>query len=69
MTTATITVAQIHCGGCENTIRTALTRVDGVRSVQPSQRTNQVRVAYDETIVGETDLRAHLSELGFEPTG
>lgn len=68
MTTATITVAQIHCGGCENTIRTALSRLDGVRTVQPSQRTNQVRVAYDKTVVGETDLRAHLSELGFEPT-
>lgn len=69
MATATITVAQIHCGGCENTIRTALSRIDGVRTVQPSQRTNQVRVSYDETVVAETNLREHLSQLGFEPAG
>jgi copper chaperone CopZ len=35
MTTTTITVREIHCGGCENTIRAALPRLDGVRGVQP----------------------------------
>lgn len=68
MTTTSIAVAQIHCGGCENTIRTALSRLNGVHTVQPSQRTNQVRVSYDGAVIGEADLRDTLSELGFEPT-
>ena len=31
-------MGEIHCGGCENTIRTALSRLEGVRSVQPDHR-------------------------------
>lgn len=69
MTTTTITVAQIHCGGCENTIRTTLSRLDSVHSVRPDQRSNQVRISYDETRLGEDDLRAHMAELGFQPVG
>jgi copper chaperone CopZ len=44
MTTITIGVREIHCGGCENTIRVALSRLEGVRSVEPGHRTNRVRI-------------------------
>lgn len=47
MTTVTITVSEIHCGGCENTIRTAMCRLEGVRGVRPDHRTSQVRIAED----------------------
>lgn len=69
MTTATIKVGEIHCGACENTIRTALSRLEGVRSVRPSQDDNQVRVSYDEALVSEDDLRARLADIGYEPAG
>ncbi|GEM_PF-4709326 len=53
--------------GCENTIRTALSRVEGVRSVQPDHRTNQVKIAYDEARTDEGSLREILAGLGFDP--
>ncbi len=65
--TVTITVSEIHCGGCENTIRTALSRVEGVRSVQPDHRTNQVTIAYDKARTDENGLREVLAGLGFDP--
>lgn len=67
MTTVTITVRQIHCGGCENTIRTALSRLEAVRDVRPDHRTSQVRVSYDKARVTEAGLREALAGLGFEP--
>jgi copper chaperone CopZ len=67
MTTITIRVREIHCGGCENTIRVALSRLEGVRSVEPDHRTNRVRISYDEARVGEAGLREALAGLGFEP--
>lgn len=67
MATVTITVREIHCAACENTIRTALSRLDGVRSVRPDQRTSQVRISYDETAVGEDKLRTRLADLGYDP--
>ncbi|HUY47218.1 MAG TPA: heavy metal-associated domain-containing protein [Streptosporangiaceae bacterium] len=67
-TTTTIAVREIHCGGCENTIRAALSRMEGVHSVDPDHRTNRVRVAYDEARASEAGLREALAGLGFEPS-
>jgi copper chaperone CopZ len=65
--TVTIPVSEIHCESCENTIRVALSRLDGVLQVMPSAQANHVRVSYDETRVGEDGLRATLAELGYQP--
>lgn len=66
MTTTTLQVSEIHCASCENTIRTALSRLSGVVVVVPSAETNDVKVSFDETRVTEDDLRARLGEVGFE---
>lgn len=67
--TVTIPVTEIHCESCENTIRVALSRLDGVLQVLPSAQANRVRVSYDETRVGEDGLRATLAEAGYQPAG
>ena len=67
MTTRTLKVGQIHCANCENTIRTALSRLPGVALVLPSAERNDVKVSFDEARVGEDELRAALAEAGFEP--
>lgn len=67
MAAVTITVREIHCEGCENTIRTALSRIEGVRIVQPDHRTSQVKIAYDEARTDENSLRGTLAGLGFDP--
>jgi copper chaperone CopZ len=68
MSTITILVREIHCGGCEKTIRIALSRVEGVCGVQPDHRTNRVRISFDEARVSDAGLREVLAGLGFEPS-
>ena len=67
MLTRTFKVAEIHCAGCENTIRTALSGLPGVTLVLPSAERNDVKVSFDETQVTEEDLRARLGEAGYAP--
>lgn len=69
MTTSTFSVADIHCANCENTIRTALSRLPGVSVVVPSSATNDVKVSFDPTKVTEEQIRARLEEVGFAPVG
>ncbi len=67
MATTTFKVAEIHCAGCENTIRTALSGLAGVTLVVPSAERNDVKVSFDETRVTEEELRARLTDAGYEP--
>ena len=67
VTSTTITVQQIHCTGCANTIRTVLGRIEGVRSIQPDTETNAITVAFDEATLSEADIRDELAEIGFDP--
>lgn len=68
MITTTITVKDIHCESCENTIQTALSRLPGVVHIVPSAERNTVRVSYDEAMIGEDEVRRKLQEVGYEPT-
>jgi len=65
--TTTFKVDDIHCGSCENTIRTALSRLEGVAMVVPSAERNDVKVSFDDTRIAEERLRATLEEVGFAP--
>jgi copper chaperone CopZ len=67
MITRTFKVNEIHCASCENTIRTAMSRLPGVGVVLPSAERNDVKVSFDDTQVDEDRLRAVLAEVGFEP--
>jgi copper chaperone CopZ len=67
MITRIFNVSEIHCASCENTIRTALSRLPGVGAVVPSSATGDVRVSFDSAKVSEEQLRARLQEVGFEP--
>lgn len=67
MITRTFKVDEIHCASCENTIRTALSRLPGVAVVLASAERNDVRVSFDDTQVAEDQLRAALGDAGFEP--
>ena len=67
MVSRTFRVAEIHCGSCENTIKTSLSRMPGVAAVLPSAERNDVRVSFDDTLVSEDELRQALADVGFEP--
>lgn len=67
MRTSTFTVDDIHCGGCEQMIRTLVGDVAGVEQVDPDHRTNQVVVTYDESQVDDTAIMEALADTGFRP--
>lgn len=69
MVTTTLKVRDIDCASCEDTIRTALSRLPGVETVVPSGETNEVKVGYDEGATTEEAVRERLRDIGFEPLG
>lgn len=68
MRTDTYTVADIHCGGCERTIRTLMGDIKGVHDVEPDHQNNQVVVSYDETLLDDSAIRQALANTGFPTT-
>ncbi len=67
MITRTFHVAEIHCANCENTIKSALSKLPGVNVVVPSSASNDVKVSFDDTKVTEQELRDRLEKAGFAP--
>jgi copper chaperone CopZ len=61
----TFAVQEIHCEACENAIRKSLTRMDGIRTVDPDSSTNQVAVVFDETATDEQSIAERLATAGY----
>jgi copper chaperone CopZ len=57
---------KLHCEGCEQRVGRALKRLDGVREVEASYRSQRVEVDYDPGRVGEEEIRERLDLLGYE---
>ena len=60
-----LTVTGMKCGGCENTIKQALTGKDGIISVDTSHGDNWVAVEFDEAILEEDDVIELVENAGF----
>lgn len=58
-------VPQIHCQGCQSTISSALTGVDGIHEIDPDIATDAVTVAFDETRVDADRISELLADAGF----
>jgi copper chaperone CopZ len=58
-------VKEIHCGACEDAIRKSLSRMDGVRVIEPDAATNRVDVVYDETQTNQTAIAERLATSGY----
>lgn len=58
-------VQDIHCGACEDAIRTSLTRLEGVRVVEPDAATNRVEVVYDDAATGPDAIAERLETAGY----
>ena len=67
MRTVTIHVAEIHCESCEAAIRRGLGQLDGVHYVQAAAATDTVTVVFDQHAIDEADLRARLTDIGYDP--
>jgi copper chaperone CopZ len=68
MTQHTFAVQEIHCEACENAIRKSLSRLDGIRTVEPDASTNQVAVVYDEGATDKQAIAERLATAGYPVT-
>lgn len=60
-----ISVSGMKCGGCENTINTALSAIDGVMSVKASHQEKKVDVEFDPTKTDLEELEDAIIDAGF----
>ncbi|MDE3077144.1 MAG: heavy-metal-associated domain-containing protein [Chloroflexota bacterium] len=62
MATNTLKVPDISCEHCEHTIKSALSPLDGVRSVDVDIPAKSVQVTHDEAVIGIDRLKDVLAE-------
>lgn len=60
-----IPARRMYCDACSRRIRLELSKLDGVRSVEPDAVRKEVFVAYEPARMSEDRLRQELEELGF----
>ena len=61
-----LNVTGMKCGGCENTIKQALTGKAGILSVDTSHGDDRVEVEFDETTIEEDDVIELIEAAGFK---
>lgn len=65
MDTLTLNVTGMTCGGCENSVKRALGRLDGVSEVTASHADKKVVVTLDPAKVSEAQVRERITACGF----
>lgn len=66
MTTVTIAVQGMTCGGCVNSVTKALGRVDGVQTVHVSLEQNQATVTFDDSKTNLDELNNAIEDAGYD---
>ena len=64
-----IHIEGMHCHRCEQAIRKAMMRHDGVHEVEVDFASGQASVLFDPKSVSAEDLIAAVREAGYTPTG
>ena len=63
---ADINVSGMTCSACEVRVKTALTKVEGVKSAEASHQKGTATVAYDDAQTNEQQLREAINKTGFK---
>jgi copper chaperone CopZ len=62
-------VTGMTCEGCENTVKEAVNKVDGVTSSEASHVAELTTISYDTTLTDVDKLSAVINELGYKVEG
>lgn len=65
---AILKVPRIHCDGCVNTVTNAVKKLSGVKAVEASEVTKEVKIEFDPAQVTEQKIRQQLSQVGYPAT-
>ncbi|MCX6551797.1 MAG: cation transporter [Acidobacteria bacterium] len=69
MDTVTVRVTGMTCGGCENAVKRALGRLDGVAVVTASHVEQKVGVTFDPARVTLDQIAQKITAAGFTVAG
>ncbi len=67
MTKEIIIVEGMSCGHCEMKVKKAVESVEGVWEVEVNLRDKQVAIEYEERKTSLEQIKAAVSEAGYEP--
>ena len=59
----------MHCEGCSQSIQKSLSKVNGLRNVQPDFTNGEVRMEFDEGKVNVEKIRGAIRKAGFVAGG
>ena len=62
-------VTGMTCGGCENAVRRAVAKLDGVREVTASHKDERVEVVYEEGRADRTAITKAIEAIGYTVVG
>lgn len=62
-----LTAPKIHCDGCAQTIRDALTLLQGVQGIEVDVNRKKVTVTYDPARLPLAEIRTAMARAGFPP--
>jgi copper chaperone CopZ len=65
MANKTVTVTNINCEHCTNTIEREVAELEGITSVKADKHTKTVTIEWNELIVAWTQITDLLSEIGY----
>ena len=67
MTTITLNIEGMHCGGCVKSVTRVLTELDGVQSADV-QLEGKANITFDENRVNVAQLIEVIEDAGFDAT-
>lgn len=68
MTTMTLNIQGMTCGGCVNSVKRALANLPGVNQTDVSLEKGQATVDYDPAKVSPDQLKTAIEDAGYDVT-
>ncbi len=65
----TVTVPNISCGHCVNTIQREVAEANGVASVKGDAKTREVVISWDPEATDWVAIEKEMSDIGYPPKG
>lgn len=65
VTTTNFAVEGMSCTGCEKSIKTKLSRLDGIKEVEANHKEGRATVRYDSSRVSPDEIASQINTLGF----
>lgn len=62
----TLEIGGMDCTGCENRVRSALTRLEGVIKADPDHKAGRVALRFDTDRISEEEIKERIRAAGYD---